>query len=440
MGIKVVKEDMAKLEADVAQFILGLGQLAYHEEAAKNSLTWTLYEELLKICSDPESYALHQAVKVDQKELTADETTFTEDATDACPWAFEYPSWVEKETKSAWRKFWAIDYENIDVAQSAADFYILNGIVNKAFSVDYEDLSLPSEAEVEEAGKRLGISGEEIASRVVHLGEYAKSKPENALTELASEAELVYTKMVHELSENFRNYTHAACGGELRHHKAISSLSTVRKLAWTKWYFIFEKYGVESLLKMKELFLEFSGGGFGGEAWANAADILYMYETSQLSSDPFTNKSLFVDRVFNLEHNGGCFLNKLAWANKRVGREKPFDINFVYMKDHVLNAHASNPVDLNVLYGFASEGIQSLCTKYMDKLTDLGYPLYVSWGEQTAAPKAGSVYMKAKAPKKEIKPVIDWSEEEQVEAKPVKKSSTNSDVNKINKILEKMNE
>ena len=372
------------------------------------------------------------------------ETTYTEDSTDVCPWSFEYPAWIEEEPGTTWRKLWDIPFEEIDVAQAAGDFYILNGIVNKAFSIDYEDLSLPAADDVREAGKALGLSGDAISSRVEYLEKYAKSKPENELTEMAAEAELIYTKMVENLSKVFREYVHAACGGELRHHKAITSLSSVRKLAWSKWYFIYEKYGAESLVKMKELFLEFTGGGFGfgGEAWANATDILYMYETGQLSSDPFTNKSLFIDRVFNLEHNGGCFLNKLNWVNHRGKRSTPYNCDFRIMKDFLLNAHASNPVDLNMLYGFASEDVQSLCTKYMDNLQSLGYPLYVTWGEgQNSQPKAGSVY-KVKPPKasSEVHSVIDWSEEEESGISvnvEVDSSTANDQLDKINKLLEK---
>lgn len=412
-----------------------------------NNVQMQILSELLaepELLTEPELLAAQFPEGEMAEELDSDisETTYTENSTDVCPWSFEYPAWIEEEPGTTWRKLWDIPFEKIDVAQSAGDFYILNGIVNKAFSIDYEDLSLPAPDDVREAGKALGLSGDAISSRVEYLEKYAKSKPENELTEMAAEAELIYTKMVESLSKVFREYVHAACGGELRHHKAITSLSSVRKLAWSKWYFIYEKYGAESLVKMKELFLEFGGGGFGGEAWANATDILYMYETGQLSSDPFTNKSLFIDRVFNLEHNGGCFLNKLNWVNHRSQRSAPYRCDFRTMKDFVLNAHASNPVDLNMLYGFASEDVQSLCTKYMDKLQSLGYPLYVTWGEgQNSQPKAGSVY-KVKPPKasSEVHSVIDWSEEEESGISvnvEVDSSTANDQLDKINKLLEK---
>lgn len=374
------------------------------------------------------------------------EVVYTEGSTTHSPWAFEYPKWIEQEDsqKEAWRKFWDIPYEEIDVAQRAADFYILNGIINKAFSVDFDDLSLPSREDIETAGRKIGMTTEQIEERVVNLIEYEKSRPESALTKLTGQAEVLYTKLVSEMSEILKNYTHAACGGELRHHKAITSLSAVRKLAWCKWYFIYEKHGVEAISKMKELFLEFGGGAFGGEAWANAANVLYMYETGQLSPDPLTNKAIFIDRVFNLEHNTGCFLNKLSWVNLRKDRDKQYNQTYRVMADTVLKAHASNPIDLNMLYGHASDDIQKLCDGYMAKLADLGYPILCTWKENTgnvSPDKKGSMIYSGATKKinSNVTGVIDWSDDDEVEESEESTENNDPDIAKIDALLEKMN-
>ena len=71
---------------------------------------------------------------------------------------------------------------------------------------------------------------------------------------------------------------------------------------------------------------------------------------------------LFVDRVFTLEHNGGCFLNKVAWT-KRNG------LHWGLSKmRYVLNAHAAKshdgqddmPTDWRLLCDVASPGVASL--------------------------------------------------------------------------------
>jgi len=77
---------------------------------------------------------------------------------------------------------------------------------------------------------------------------------------------------------------------------------------------------------------------------------------------------LFVDRVFSLEHNGGCFLNKLDWANHRRDRDIAHGHSTVdnYMKYTVLEAHASDPINIDVLYNHASKEVQKLLVSYFD--------------------------------------------------------------------------
>lgn len=412
--------------------------------------TWSDFQELLALTADPDEFSIVQQGLTEVKD---DDLVFSQEATASSPWAFEYPQWIEEDPKAAWKKYWDTKYKEIDVAQTAADFYILTGIINKAFSIDYEDLSLPTAREVKKAGEFLGFKNDIVDSRVVHLEEYIKSKPENTLTILSTKAETLYTNLVYNVSEAFRNYVHAACGGELRHHQAMhflskthkSSTGNTRRLAWTKWYFIYEKYGNDAILKMKELFLEFPGGAFGGEAWANAANVLHMYETNQLSDDPTANRALFIDRVFNLEHNTGCFLNKLVWVNKRKERQSPYSTSFIKMKDYVLAAHASNPVDLDMLYGFASEEVQSICDEHMDKLAEMGYPIMCKWKGASSGAVGGttgniSAYsgVGSKQKQQEVVATINWGPEET--APVVAPPSVLTELEKIDSLLGEKNE
>jgi hypothetical protein len=54
--------------------------------------------------------------------------------------------------------------------------------------------------------------------------------------------------------------------------------------------------------------------GVGGPAWGQAAHLLRLYETEQISA------IVFVDSAFGLEHNNGCIFNKL-WGGGRKLKE-----------------------------------------------------------------------------------------------------------------------
>lgn len=110
----------------------------------------------------------------------------------------------------------------------------------------------------------------------------------------------------------FREYVDMACGGEVRHHPSVGSakvLSSDRTIAWAQWRDIRRLVGTQALLDMEALFLDYNAGdgGIAGPKWANAARLLHSRLTNRIS------KELFVDQVFSLVHNGGVFLNKLAW-------------------------------------------------------------------------------------------------------------------------------
>ena len=118
---------------------------------------------------------------------------------------------------------------------------------------------------------------------------------------------------------------------------------------------------------------------------------------------------MFVDRVFTLEHNGGCFLNKLDWINLRKHREPKYARHFAEMKDYVLNAHASNPTNIDMLLGYASQDIIDLTLKYFKIANDNDIEIVGNWaGKKTVTkPLTESTTIEPSPVKSGV---IDWSD------------------------------
>jgi hypothetical protein len=385
-----------------------------------------------------------------------DEDDFIAGATSSCPWTFEVPGnldviLLEDKQKSysdddmtyknrVWAKLWTkVEPHRIDPAQAAADYYLLFGLVHNSF-VEFEPLILPSKEKFEEAGKILGKSAEEITKRRQEVFDVADKDPRTALTKLSKKADSLYHDLVEDLDGAFREYVHLACGGELRHHSAMGSSlgKSYRRGAWVRWYYIYKDNGPDALLKMAELFEEFGGGSYGGPPWAAAARILYQREVGELGPDEFTNKQLFVDRVFTLEHNGGCFLNKLNWINLRKERSSPYCYHFGDMKEYVLNAHASHPVNIDMLYGHASEEIQALVREYLELALTNDIEITGLWKGKTNKKKEEPVSKVTQTVITEDSGVIDWSSEEDFGGSFSSKT-VNPLVEELEKTLKNMN-
>ncbi len=106
-------------------------------------------------------------------------------------------------------------------------------------------------------------------------------------------------------------YLDAACGGEARHsrmgYRGLPRSS--RSLARKEWRSLRQTLGVELLLDLRDAFndpTQFSGS-FGGEKWANGAELLYRFLVGEI------NAVTFVDLAFDLQHNSGCMFNKIQY-------------------------------------------------------------------------------------------------------------------------------
>lgn len=329
------------------------------------------------------------------------------------PWNLSFlnePGIAEKwATKESWTEIWThIDHEQIDPCQSAADNYLLFGIANNSF-VEIIKKYYPSDDEIATSGKLLGASNEEIQNRIKEIEELRNDDPTLKLDVLNAKAQKMFVELVERLDVSFREYVHMACGGELRHMSAMKGdphYAGERRRAWAQWFFIYEKYGPKALKQMSHVFRTCGGGSFGGEKWALGSDILYQREVGELGPDEFSNKQVFVDRVFTLEHNGGCFLNKLGWVNLRKDRPNAME-HFGAMKNNVLKAHCANPVDIKKLYDYASEEVQKLLKEYLDLAVQYGLEINGIWLEDNKPKLALPVTIKNE--EEASAQLLDWS-------------------------------
>jgi len=254
--------------------------------------------------------------------------------------------------------------ESIDPVQCAADFYILFGISNRHI-VEFPIIKLVPPEDIVKSAITLGVSLEELRERNVRYFQEYNNLPSVKLTEYTDEALVMLEEFIYFNEQCFMEYAIAAVGGELRHHSKVTCLgdkttSNSRYHAWAKWGHAFRNDGPEIIKDAISIFLDFPPGSFGGEPWANAAKLVYSRLNNELAENQFDNSCVFLDRIFNMQHNTGSFLNKLEW---KCFREPPFDEGVNRMGDHVLKAHGLNPPDLDTLYDRASSEVKDLLNK-----------------------------------------------------------------------------
>jgi hypothetical protein len=270
--------------------------------------------------------------------------------------------------------------DQIDPVQSAADFYLLFGLSGRSI-VTFPSFKQHEQSAVIEAAIKLGLSFNDLQKRNEEYARLQINHPSERLNSIAKDAETEFKSLVDFIDAVFIDYVNAACGGELRHHKAamcVGGDSASRYQAWFNWGSIFIAEGPNALIEMRDLFLDFNNGSYGGPPWAAAAQLLHERINQDLASSYLENQVMFVDRVFNLQHNTGCFLNKLDWTNKRVGREGA-DENYRSMTETVLVAHSSNPPDISKLYQRASSKVQTMVEDTISIALEKNLPINGVW-------------------------------------------------------------
>ena len=196
---------------------------------------------------------------------------------------------------------------SIDPVRAAADFYLLDSIVNL---VRFHEIE----------GGRDGFQMDR--DRLVNT--------DQMLPAYVISAKRTFESLVDRLDRNFLNYAVNAVGGELRYHRACSSdwAPMSRRESWKAFVGIVNNKGPQPVFDAVDLFEEFGSGSYGGTKWALIAKVTAKRLAGQMPA------WMFVDRLFTLEHNGGCCLNKYNWAtNNTLG------YGLHHMK-RVLNAHS----------------------------------------------------------------------------------------------------
>lgn len=198
--------------------------------------------------------------------------------------------------------------KGVDPVRSAADYYLLDAIIG---------LTRMSEVVVPEQFAPAWADRDRIV------------RNDDMLSAILVSAKRSHADLVERLDRSFLAYAVSACGGELRYHRALSSgpLSMSRSTSWDQFAEIVREKGAAALFDAEFLFEEFGSGSYGGHKWAVAAKITGQRLSGKMA--PW----LFVDRMFTLEHNGGCFLNKVQWS-----QNNDLDYGLHHMK-RVLDAH-----------------------------------------------------------------------------------------------------
>jgi hypothetical protein len=227
---------------------------------------------------------------------------------------------------------------SVDPVRAAADYYLLDGIVNL---VRFGQIDAP------EAGMRRLQNKDEIV------------RNDGMLSAWVVAATRSRNRLIERLDQTFLNYAVSAVGGELRYHRACAGdwAPQSRSGAWQAFVGIVNEKGPEVVFNAVDLFEEFGSGSYGGTKWAQIAKVTALRLSGKMA--PW----LFVDRIFTLEHNGGCVLNKQSWAtSNKLG------YGLHHMRK-VLDAHAAADTDWSLLLSVASPEVADMFKKVDSRIS-----------------------------------------------------------------------
>lgn len=245
------------------------------------------------------------------------------------PWEARNQIVVCPHTVLDWQEAWPID-RTLSPERAAAEFYVL-------FMMQHPDIF---------GGRQVG--GPEL----------------EAYAAIAKERR---DQLVATYDQAFCNYVDMVIGGEVRYHQTVQQhgkyLRGSRAAAWADWKDIRNQLGPQALLDAAALFLDMGDGSVGGKPWARAAELLHSRTVGKMTPEQW------VDRVFSLEHNGGCMLNKIQWAGPphlRFSSAEEVCTNFANaewgysIKNHIGPAHSNDPPLFPVLLTWCGSDVRKL--------------------------------------------------------------------------------
>lgn len=266
-----------------------------------------------------------------------------------------------------WHETWPEIDISVDPISEAGNYYLLEAMSSNVVfpTLKIRNLAIPSAEIDREFFELIGLNEAQqeafVKARNEQIEQRLASDPTYKMADLSVKAGEMLSDLVERLDPTFVHYSHMAIAGEARHHKALGGrwFRGHREQAWVEWRPLYEKLGNQGILDLAELFLEFGEEtAFGGKKWADACKVLYNRLEGRLGPDDYTNKRLFIDRVFTLEHNGGAFLNKIGW---NIRNRRRWAVGYI---KSVLDAHASD--DFKALYAVADKSVRELFKEYCE--------------------------------------------------------------------------
>lgn len=263
-----------------------------------------------------------------------------------------------------WKDAWSLSPQIHDPIEMAASFYTLQWLKLQLEPLVSSVWNDHSEEVIKNAGKRLNLNDEQIATRIVD-GE--KKHRDSVTPEYKLHRDVTrYLDIWCEDNEFWiSRFIAMVCGGELRHHndcKGENALSYVKTTAWLLWLGYQEIVGVEpSWEKALEMFKSDDWEtGYGGDNWAAGIELLMKWNEYLLSKDNRANSRIFIDRVFNLEHNGGSYFSKLEdfWAKNEHG----LSIDDLSLK--ILPMHSGDDPDIDGLAYHSNENVKQFMHRF----------------------------------------------------------------------------
>lgn len=276
------------------------------------------------------------------------------------------------------------DYERITIRQEVADFYMLDALSSGMFAAELFPridrtpqeilwrrqpmhpfvIHNPDGLLTKPCGCNVSLGENNVVGACTHDGELSDRfwrmvtstfDPSSYTGEVVKKATKLQRKQVKRLKPIFLSYGLVAFASEMYYfgdlsittdrHDHMSSIVGALEVIYNELGSVYTFEEIERCFDPRTVSWETA---YGGEAWYNATHVYTLHAQKKL------NDKLFVDRVFNLQHNTGSFLTKVAW---RDYPSKAID---------VLEAHKQSK--WRTLHKAASVEVRTLVDNYWDAL------------------------------------------------------------------------
>lgn len=261
-------------------------------------------------------------------------------------------------SENVWKKEWPVlaqTYNKSHPVTLAATFYLLEAMI-AGVGIDSELPETVSREEFESLFSSYASSG-----KLNDIFSERENKPVSVINKIRLNTEVWMAKLVDDWYLPILEYMTMAIGGELRHHPTVNNCTPLetdwRRRSWAIYKRIVDHLGIDVAMEQAyDVFLDFKSEGYGGQPWADGAKVVHQAVKGQLGPSDFMNRKMFLDRVWTLEHNGGCFLNKIEWDCQKGWHQMT----------SVLNAHGMYPLPhFGTLVEHADPEVAKLATLYI---------------------------------------------------------------------------